>query len=397
MDKLDDELGEIPTPAAKSKLLSILAPRHLSTFALIIAALVVAGILWATFSLSSRVTSLEENNIAVQQNKSKELVDINKRLDSVIKALANHLKSHPMSQTDSQESVSTASENTPPALHVASAPLLSSNLPIQPVQKPDAPETSAADSNNVPEPSSTSMAEDAPAEVGEVDPLPIEDNKVEDSPAQVSVVETLPIDGNKMEDTPTQVTEMDVAASAQTSKVDTTPNQDSSIKVWVVNLTSESSLESASREIARLQILDINAQSLRVEADGNIWYRVLVSGFGSEAEANAERLSLEKKLGIQGAWIEQRNKPAPAPTQTSSIKGWVINLTSLASSEAAAQEIARLHNLGIDAQSLRVEAKGKIWYRVLVSGFPTYVETQAARPLLEEKLGIHDTWIEKRK
>jgi hypothetical protein len=87
--------------------------------------------------------------------------------------------------------------------------------------------------------------------------------------------------------------------------------------------------------------------------------------------------------------------PAPSPAQTSSIKGWVINLISVASSEAAAQEIARLHDLGVDAQSLRVRAKGKIWYRVLVSGFPTYVETNAARSSIEEKLGIRDTWIEK--
>ncbi len=356
MDRLDDELGAIPTPAAKLSPLSIVA--------LIAAAGVAIWLLWATLSLSSRVASLEENNITVQQNQSKELVDINKRLDSVIKALANHLKSHAMNRTDSQESLSTAPKNALPALHMAPTPLLSSDLSIQPVQEPGASEDPATQSSNDAEPGPVSMVEDVPTPVSAVNTLPIESNRVED-------------------------------ATGQVSKMDTVSSQDNSIKGWVLNLTSESSPEAATEEIARLRNMGINAQSLRIESKGKIWYRVLVSGFATDVEANTERLSLEEKLGIHGAWIEKRDNPAPS--QTSSIKGWVINLISVTSPESAAQELARLRNMGINAQSLRIETKGKIWYRILVSGFATQAEANTARLSLEEKLGIHDSWVEKRK
>jgi len=76
-------------------------------------------------------------------------------------------------------------------------------------------------------------------------------------------------------------------------------------------------------------------------------------------------------------------------------KGWVINLTSVSSAESAQQEVARLQLLGVKAQSIRTEARGKIWYRIRVAGFATREEAQAQAELLGESLNIPDIWVGK--
>ncbi len=74
-------------------------------------------------------------------------------------------------------------------------------------------------------------------------------------------------------------------------------------------------------------------------------------------------------------------------------KGWVINLTSVSSAESARQELARLKQLGVDAESIRTEARGKTWYRIRVGGFDSLQEAETQSRVLADRLGIRDIWV----
>ena len=94
MDYLDDE-EEISHRPQASK------PSPVTIVALLAAAGAAAMLLWMNLNLSSRVDSLGESIAALQTQKphknkhlDKELADISNQLDSVTKALANHLKAH---------------------------------------------------------------------------------------------------------------------------------------------------------------------------------------------------------------------------------------------------------------------------------------------------------------
>ncbi len=91
--------------------------------------------------------------------------------------------------------------------------------------------------------------------------------------------------------------------------------------------------------------------------------------------------------------------PAPiskvdiAPTKNPSGISWVINITSVSDSKSALQEIARLRKMDIHAEISRAVSNGKVWYRIQVPGFASHDEANDARPSLEKRLGINDTWV----
>jgi len=85
---------------------------------------------------------------------------------------------------------------------------------------------------------------------------------------------------------------------------------------------------------------------------------------------------------------------APAPRRMSS--GWVVNITSVSDPESAYQEVARLKSMGINAESARAYSNGRTWYRIRIPGFASHDEAMRARPSLEARLGIRDTWVGKR-
>jgi len=82
-----------------------------------------------------------------------------------------------------------------------------------------------------------------------------------------------------------------------------------------------------------------------------------------------------------------------APTQNPSGISWVINITSVSDSKSALQEIARLRKMDINAEISRAVSNGKVWYRIQVPGFASHDEANDARPSLEKRLGISDTWV----
>jgi len=75
---------------------------------------------------------------------------------------------------------------------------------------------------------------------------------------------------------------------------------------------------------------------------------------------------------------------------------WVVNLVSLNNAAAAVHELERMKRLGIPAENVKAEIRGKTWYRIRVPGFASAKEANRQRKLLATKLGIQDTWIGKR-
>jgi len=87
--------------------------------------------------------------------------------------------------------------------------------------------------------------------------------------------------------------------------------------------------------------------------------------------------------------------PPVEPPAVPKVEGWVINLTSVSSLESANQEVARLQQMGVPAEAVRTEARGKIWYRIRVSGIATKQAAEEQSVLLGEQLGIKDIWVGK--
>jgi len=113
---------------------------------------------------------------------------------------------------------------------------------------------------------------------------------------------------------------------------------------------------------------------------------------GNRTAAAKKKAARKARPVIKPSTPVKSAKPASAAPK---VEGWVINLTSVSSAESAKQEIERLNKLGIEATSVRSEARGKIWYRIRVTGFATLEEAEAESALLSEKLGIKDIWVGK--
>jgi len=76
--------------------------------------------------------------------------------------------------------------------------------------------------------------------------------------------------------------------------------------------------------------------------------------------------------------------------------GWVVNITSVSDQESAFQEVQRLRSMGINAESARAVSNGRTWYRIRIPGFASHDDAARARPGLEARLGIRDTWVGRR-
>jgi len=75
-----------------------------------------------------------------------------------------------------------------------------------------------------------------------------------------------------------------------------------------------------------------------------------------------------------------------------SVKGWVVNIFSVSSQNTAERKIMQLAAKDIHAEFVRVRVKGKIWYRVRVSGFKNERSAMVFNKFLKEYHGIHGTW-----
>jgi len=73
------------------------------------------------------------------------------------------------------------------------------------------------------------------------------------------------------------------------------------------------------------------------------------------------------------------------------VKGWVVNIYSVTSKSAAERRIRQLKNKNIDATYVRVQIKGKIWYRVRSTSFKDKRAASIFKKFLKEYQGI-DAW-----
>jgi TolA-binding protein len=87
---------------------------------------------------------------------------------------------------------------------------------------------------------------------------------------------------------------------------------------------------------------------------------------------------------------------AAAPASFPAKKGeYAVILRSMGSEKAAVKELARIRGMGIAADSIPVQIRGKKWYRIWVTGFPDIQTALKQKKMLSKKLGIHDAWIGK--
>ncbi len=87
---------------------------------------------------------------------------------------------------------------------------------------------------------------------------------------------------------------------------------------------------------------------------------------------------------------------SPFEVAVGSVKGWAVNMMSYETAGAAEQEVRRLRAKDVKAEFVQVPLKGKIWFRVRVSGFHTEREAVAYEKYMTEFQAI-DVWHHKLK
>ena len=84
----------------------------------------------------------------------------------------------------------------------------------------------------------------------------------------------------------------------------------------------------------------------------------------------------------------------PLEVAAGTVKGWVVNLSSMDSHKAALAEVRRLRAKDIKAEFVRVVAKGRVWFRIRISDFANEREAVAYKKYLNDFHGI-DSWHNK--
>ena len=74
-----------------------------------------------------------------------------------------------------------------------------------------------------------------------------------------------------------------------------------------------------------------------------------------------------------------------------------ISIASLDTVEAAAPWVGKAEAAGYRTEVLAVEIEGKTWQRVLLPGYATLDEAQAAVPFVQQDLGAPDAWVTSRR
>ena len=148
-----------------------------------------------------------------------------------------------------------------------------------------------------------------------------------------------------------------------------------------------SRVESSNRELA-VQVQTLNEKNNALEQKLNA-----LTPSTDRTQAGKKKAAAKSHPAIQPSTPLESTTKAPAKPKA---EGYVINLTSVSSAESANQEIARLKQLGVSAEAVRTEARGKTWYRIRVPGFSTLQDAEAQSAVLGEKLGIKDIWVGKR-
>jgi len=83
---------------------------------------------------------------------------------------------------------------------------------------------------------------------------------------------------------------------------------------------------------------------------------------------------------------------APVPAER---KGWVVNIASSASREAAEKDANKLRAAGVPVAVSAVEIGGRTWYRVQVVGVPDLAAAQALAARVKTEFGYAQPWLQR--
>ena len=84
------------------------------------------------------------------------------------------------------------------------------------------------------------------------------------------------------------------------------------------------------------------------------------------------------------------------PQQTDSGR-FRISIASMDSVEATAPWVQKAEAAGYRTEILAVEIEGKTWQRVLLPGYASLAEAQAALPFVQQELGAPSAWVTSRR
>jgi hypothetical protein len=119
--------------------------------------------------------------------------------------------------------------------------------------------------------------------------------------------------------------------------------------------------------------------------------------WAEEAKTIRDRLAKLEAAAEAGkkASRKARTRPSSAAPAKPSGKGgaWVVNLSSHAKFASANREASRLEISGLKPEVIKVESKGKIWYRVRIIGFSTAAKARAYSDYVKQTFGIRDAWV----
>jgi len=147
---------------------------------------------------------------------------------------------------------------------------------------------------------------------------------------------------------------------------------------------------------AELSRLDERVNELGVMLEGPISH--IRESNRRELESIFSRLdALDERLSALQSGLEERPAPRPAAKSKPAAPagGWVVNIASLSSADAAAAEARRLKAEGITVEIEAVTSGGKRWHRLYVPGFSSKEEATAYATSIKERLAS-GAWVQKK-
>jgi hypothetical protein len=129
-------------------------------------------------------------------------------------------------------------------------------------------------------------------------------------------------------------------------------------------------------------------------------HQTVLSGLTNDATA---ALNSVEEIPIEASMGEPAISPSPAPSVTAtnanppqaSLKGgrWIINLLSDPNEALAKRFATRARDHGVSVEQNRTEVKGRVFWRVQITGFETAREARAHAEEIKAKLHLKDVWI----
>ncbi|NWF38643.1 hypothetical protein F3F96_05805 [Mariprofundus sp. NF] len=148
----------------------------------------------------------------------------------------------------------------------------------------------------------TAKVETAKVETAKVEAAKVEAAKVEATKVEAAKVETAKIETAKVE---AAKVIMEKETSKNTAAPSATlPATDSGN--WIIYLASVRSEKSAQQLVARIKASNIETKAVRANVKGKIFHRIQLHRTLNREDAEVTRSFLAKKLGLKGAWIEEK-------------------------------------------------------------------------------------------